>query len=428
MEVLAAALPFLKVLGAFALMLVGIRNRLGLALSILLGGAVMGLIFGLDLGRLAEVSVVAVTREQFLFLAAIVGLILILSDAQERSGQSRRLMEAVSGYLTEPRLRLVFFPALIGLLPMPGGAIFSAPMVKTVSEGMAIHDQDRALINYWFRHVWELAWPLYPGVILTVSLAGIPVATFIACTWPGILAMLALGWFFFLRSVPHDAKAEGGSVSTAHAAPFLTVLQAGLPLMVAIIGAVGLETIIANTLPGVAFEWGVIIALILAIAAIIMQNRLKSRFLLEVLGKKSLRSMLLVVAAIFMFKDIMQAAGVVEAMAGSSGGGLALFAAAFLLPFLVGMIAGINVAFVGATFPLLIGLLANLGLQDKTVAYLVLASFAGFTGVMISPIHICFLLNCQYFGVDLARTWHRLILPCLLFAASGGLLFWYLQI
>ncbi|KAB2891339.1 MAG: DUF401 family protein [Desulfobulbaceae bacterium] len=427
MDVLAAALPFLKVLGAFALMLVGIRNRLGLALSILLGGVVMGLVFGLDLGRLVEVSVIAVARGQFLFLAAIVGLILILSDAQERSGQSRRLMEAVSGYLGEPRLRLVFFPALIGLLPMPGGAVFSAPMVKMVSQGMAIHDQDRALINYWFRHVWELAWPLYPGVILTVSLAGIPVTAFIACTWPGILAMLGLGWFFFLRSVPHDACAADGSSTAVQSAPWLTVVRAGLPLIVAIVGAVGLETIIAKTMPGVPFEWGVIIALVLALATIIMQNRLKAGFLLEVLGQKSLRSMLLVVAAIFMFKDIMQAAGVVEAMAGFSGGGLALFAASFFLPFLVGMIAGINVAFVGATFPLLIGLLANLGLQDKTVAYLVLASFAGFTGVMISPIHICFLLNCQYFGVDLSRTWRRLVLPCLLFAVSGGLLFWYLQ-
>lgn len=427
MELLAATLPFVKVLGAFALMLAGIRNRLGLAFSILLGGAVMGLVFGLELGRLVAVTASAVTRAQFLFLAAIVGLILILSDAQERSGQSRRLMEAVSGYLTEPRLRLIFFPALIGLLPMPGGAVFSAPMVKTVSEGMPIQDQDRAMINYWFRHVWELAWPLYPGVILTVSLAGIPVTTFIACTWPGILAMLALGWLFFLRALPPTAGQGSGADTSPPAASCGTVLKAGLPLMVAIIGAVGLETLIANTMPGVPFEWGVIIALVLAIVTIIAQNRLKIDFLIEVLRKKSLHSMLLVVMAIFMFKDIMQAAGVVEEMAGSSGGALALFAAAFFLPFLVGMIAGINVAFVGATFPLLIGLLANLGLQDKTVAYLVLASFAGFTGVMISPIHICFVLNCQYFGVDLARAWRRLVLPCLLFAACGCLLFAYLQ-
>ena len=421
-----AALPFLKVIGAFALMLVGIRNKLGLALSILLGGVVMGLASGMELARVTQVGALAVLDAQFLFLAAIVGLILILSDAQERSGQSRRLMEAMSGYLGSPRLRLVFFPALIGLLPMPGGAVFSAPMVKAVSERMAIRDEDRAVINYWFRHVWELAWPLYPGVILTVSLAGIPVSTFIANTWPGILAMLGLGWFFFLR--PGVLNVAGGveEPSSPATARWPTALREGLPLLVAIVGAVGLETLISRTMPGVSFEWGVIIALILAVLAIMIQNRLGWLFLREVLGKRSLWTMLGVVVAIFMFKDILGAAGIVEDMARSSSGALALFAAAFFLPFLVGMVAGINVAFVGATFPLLLGLLNSLGMQDQVVPYLVLASFAGFTGVMISPIHICFLLNCNYFGVDLARAWRRLVAPCLLFALSGCLLFWFL--
>jgi integral membrane protein (TIGR00529 family) len=196
---LNASLPFVKVLGAFALMLLGIRVKLGLGLSILAGGVAMGFLFDLGPMPLLRVGAVALTKEKFLFLAAIVGLILILSDALERSGQSRRLMDALSGYLTSPRLRLVFFPALIGLLPMPGGAVFSAPMVKAVSEKMSLRNEDRTVINYWFRHVWELAWPLYPGIILTVALADVPIVSFISRTWPGVIAMFALGWFFYLR-------------------------------------------------------------------------------------------------------------------------------------------------------------------------------------------------------------------------------------
>lgn len=157
MEFIAIILPFVKVIGAFCLMLVGIRNRLGLACSILAGGLFMGLIFGLPVAEVAKTGVVALVQEKFLFLVAIVGSILILSDALERSGQSARLMEALSGYLTRPRLRLIFFPALIGLLPMPGGAIFSAPMVKAVSVNMKLGNEDKVVINYWFRHVWEMA-------------------------------------------------------------------------------------------------------------------------------------------------------------------------------------------------------------------------------------------------------------------------------
>ena len=188
-SLLIKLMPFLKVLLAFVIMLAGMRFKVGLGLSILVGGLVMGLVFGLGVMEWAQAGIMALTQEKFLFLAAIVGLILILSDAMERSGQSKRLMESLSGYLTNPRLRLIFFPALIGLLPMPGGAVFSAPMVKTVSEDMRVTNSDRAVINYWFRHIWELFWPLYPGIILTVALADIPIIDLIGKTWPGSLVI-----------------------------------------------------------------------------------------------------------------------------------------------------------------------------------------------------------------------------------------------
>ena len=424
---LAVSLPFVKVLAAFALMLAGMRFGLGLALSILLGGVFMGLVFGCGPQAILVTGLTALTRENFLFLAAIVGLIMMLSDGLERSGQSRRLMEALSGYLTRPRLRLVFFPALIGLLPMPGGAIFSAPMVKAMGEDMNLPAEDRALINYWFRHVWETAWPLYPGIILTVALAQLPIGAFIAYTWPGVVAMYVFGWFFFLRGLDTGGGPAPAEAKALRAAPGV-VLREGLPLLIAIVGAVGCETLLARLAPSVPFEWGVIAALLLAVAAIVAMNGLGLPFLRQVLGKRSLWQMMLVVAAIFVFKDIMQEAGIVEAMAAAAGGGAALFAAAFFLPFLVGMVAGINVAFVGATFPLLLGLLHSLGLEQQTLAYLVVATFAGFTGVMISPIHICFVLTCNYFGTSIGRTWRRLVAPCCCFLAVGAAYFFLLRV
>jgi hypothetical protein len=406
-------------------MLAGMRNKIGLAVAILLGGVFMGLVFGMKLSSLTVVGLLALKQEKFLLLIAIVGLIMVLSDGLERSGQSRRLMTALSGYLTGPRLRLIFFPALIGLLPMPGGAIFSAPMVKTVGDEMALKRGDQAVINYWFRHVWEMAWPLYPGIILTVALANIPISALISRTWPGVIAMFALGWFFFLRKGALGVLTIATDLCPPPKRPE-KVLWEGLPLLLAIVGAIGLETIIARMLPAVPFEWGVIVALVVAVITIFVQNRLGMAFVKQVLGKKSLWSMLGVIAAIFVFKDIMQAAGIVDEMAGTAGGGLALFAAAVFLPFLVGMVAGINVAFVGATFPLLLGLLENLAMQSQMVPYLVVASFSGFTGVMISPIHICFVLTCNFFGADLVGTWRRIVPPCLCFGLCGGMLFWIL--
>jgi hypothetical protein len=422
-SLLVTLAPFLKVLFSFLLMLAGMRLRIGLGLSILLGGVAMGLLFGMGPLPIAKTGVLALTQEKFLFLAAIVGLILILSDAMERSGQSKRLMEALSGFLTSPRLRLVFFPALIGLLPMPGGAVFSAPMIKTVSEDMRITNSDRAVLNYWFRHVWELVWPLYPGIILTLALANLQIIDLISYTWPGTPIMLLTGWFFFLRPGVLGAKDLAVPMPLATRSK-AAALREGLPLLIAIVGAIGLETSIAAFAPAIPFEFGVVAALAAAVVCVMVQNtQLGLAFLRQVLTKKSMWSMIFVITAIFVFKDVLQAAGVVREMARVAGGDAALFASAAFLPFLVGMVAGINVAFVGATFPLLLGVLNSLGMQDQTIPYIVLATFCGFTGVMISPIHICFILTCEYFQCDLARTWRKVVAPCLVFLASGVALY-----
>jgi hypothetical protein len=204
------------------------------------------------------------------------------------------------------------------------------------------------------------------------------------------------------------------------------VVKEGLPLIIAIVGAVGLESLLAGLAPHISFEWGVIFALVAAICSVMVRNRLGCGFLMDVLRKKSLRSMLMVVAAIFIFKDVMGAAGIVRAMTESAGGGVALFAAAVFLPFLVGVVAGINMAFVGATFPLLIALLQSLGRQDDIIPYLILGSFSGFTGVMISPIHICFVLTCDFFATEPVRAWRRLVGPSICFGLFGLGLFWFL--
>lgn len=416
MDFVSSLLPLIKILAAFTAMLAGIRLRIGLGASILAGAGLTGLLFGLPLGEWPKAAVDALSNEKALFLSAIVGLIMLLSGTLAQTGQSKRLMDSLTGYLRSPKLRLVFFPALIGLLPMPGGAVFSAPMVDEVSRDMGLDNTDKVMLNYWYRHVWELAWPLYPGIILSASLADIPLYRLIAYTFPAVPVMFLLGWFFVLRRVKISPQAS----SAAHCERNLKhTLTMGLPLLIAIGGAVGLEMGIGMFMPGVAFEWGVLLALGAAIACAVIQNRMSAQDLSNILLSKHLGQMLFVIVAIFIFKEFMQASGVVSELSRMAGGNVALIASALLLPFLVGLISGINVAFVGSTFPLMLGLLAQMNMMDQVMPYLVLGQFAGYTGVMVSPIHICFLLTCQHFKVDIGQAWRRLAAPCLLLAAFG---------
>ncbi|MDQ7833925.1 MAG: DUF401 family protein [Humidesulfovibrio sp.] len=415
-ELLATYLPLAKVFAAFAIMLLGLRLRQPLWLSVLAGGLALALLFGMAPLEWLQVSAASIIQRDTVFLVIILALILFLSEVLDKTGQTARLMQSASGFLRDPRLRLAFFPALVGFLPMPGGAVFSAPMVRDMADDLSLTPRDTALVNYWFRHLWELCWPLYPGIILASSLAAIPLARLVVYTLPCIGVCMALGWVFILR--PAVAHLKDAPPSDAPR-DLKTALVDGLPMLVAIIGGLGLEVGMTLYAPGQPFELGIMTALFLAILCALLQNRVGPGFVAGVLRKRELYQVVGLVLAILMFKDVLGASGAVKQLTKVASGPGALFVLTLTLPFLVGAISGITMAFVGSTFPILFGIIDNTGASAQLMPYLVLGLFAGFTGVMVSPLHVCFILSCQFFHVDLAQAWRRLVAPCALLLCFG---------
>lgn len=415
-----------KVLAVFGCMLAGMRLKLGIGLSILTGSFILALLFGMAPGLWLHAAVNAALTRDCLSLALIVVLVLMLSHVLERTGQSLRLMDSLSGYLPSRRLRLIFFPVLIGLLPMPGGAAFSAPMVRQTGQPLGLADNELALVNYWFRHVWELAWPLYPGIIMTAGLLNLPLSTVVAHTGMAALFYALLGWAFILRPMGPRLKALDDRQEAAADRDWRLVARLGLPLIIAIAGSFGLEAAAASLLPDVPFELGIMGALVAAVVCVFVQNKAGGQLLWQSLKQKELRQTLFMVAAIFAFNAVMEQAGVVREMV-KMGGEAALVTAAVFVPALVGMVAGVTMAFVGASFPLMLGLLDQLGMQGQSMAWGALALVSGFAGVMASPLHICFIMCCQYFGVNLTRFWRVVLPPCLILLVFGFAWFFVLR-
>ncbi len=59
----------------------------------------------------------------------IVWLIMVMSGIMEKSGHMKRLVSSFTSLTKDARVVGTVMSALIGLLPMPGGALFSAPLV-----------------------------------------------------------------------------------------------------------------------------------------------------------------------------------------------------------------------------------------------------------------------------------------------------------
>jgi hypothetical protein len=312
------------------------------------------------------------------------------------------------------------------MLPMPGGAVFSAPLVKKAAQDLRLENFQKVFINYWFRHIWELTWPLYPGFILAAYLSNMNIMELISLTWPSLIFIIIIGWIFFLnpRKLPQLKKYKPEQKKDKNLG---RAIRSAAPLIFAVLGTLLLEGLIWSLRLPLPSEIGFILALTGAISLAFKQSNLNFTTTIAFFYQKHVLQMLFTILSIFVFKGILDRGGVVEQLAANTGSSNALLATAMILPLLVGMISGITMAFVGSTFPLILGIMEHLEISCRD-PYIILALFSGYAGVLGSPMHICFLLTCDYFQTNVTWAWARIFWPSLSFLGIGFLYFQLLLI
>jgi Uncharacterized conserved protein len=126
-----------------------------------------------------------------LLLAVAMGLIPLIGGVMEESGQMDGL---VNNLRIGKKSFLGISPALIGMLPVPGGALLSAPLVERVGEG--IEPGRKASLNVWFRHILFLIYPISPELIVSIEIAGLDV--YDALPYLFHFHLLPFNWICFL--------------------------------------------------------------------------------------------------------------------------------------------------------------------------------------------------------------------------------------
>ena len=402
----------------FVLVLLLIRKKLSLGNAFLLGAVALSLFFGLHPAAMIGSMAQSIVYPKTLSLALIVALILVLSNSMELSGQMQRLLENFKGLITNIRINLIVFPALIGLLPMPGGAVFSAPMVKELGAKTELSGDQLSFINYWFRHIWEYCWPLYPGVLLATILADLNILIFVLFMCPMTILAVYFG-YRPLRSLKKDQNNFAGHPDNPAVWPFIREM---MPILLVIIPGLGMGILFSYALPqlSIAKELGLILALFMAIGWVWYKNSLAGNQIWKMLIDPHILSMMYIVASILIFKGILEDSHAVEAVSKELIHlQVPLMLIAILLPFLVALITGITIAFVGVTFPILIPLIHSLGETGFMLPYVMLAMVCGFSGVLLSPLHLCMILSNEYFKTTMGAVYRHLWLLCLYLIISG---------
>lgn len=416
-----AFIPIVKMAGVFVLVLVLLRMSLQIGIALGVAAGVIGLAFSMSPVDILGAAFRSLTHEKTLVLVSVVTLILILSSSMERLGQMEELLGRFRKWASGSRWGMVMFPALIGLLPMPGGAYFSAPMLDAFDPEGKLDGALKSFLNYWFRHVWEYWWPLYPGVLLTCHIAGLELWRYIVVSVP-MTALAVLGGLPHLLRVPRTVWADGSGGATVRDRsgwrPLVPILLAILPgvgfgLFLQLLGDMQIRTHLPR-------ETGLLAGLVAGVVWAWWDKGVRAEDLRSILLDGKLPRMWMILAGVFAFKGVIEEGGAAQAV------GVALlemevplFWVAVSLPMIVGAISGLTIAFVGACFPILVTLIQAAGGSQTELPLMVLAFASGFTGTLMTPLHLCLILSNEYFQAGWTAVYRRLWLPGSILLGGG---------
>jgi integral membrane protein (TIGR00529 family) len=407
----------IKVIFVFILVLFLIRKKISLGNAFVIGALTMSLLFGFKPGLIINSAYKSVTYPKTYLLAVIVSLILILSSSMEKSGQMQRLLENFKGLLSKTRLNLVLFPALIGLLPMPGGAVFSAPMVKELGSQSDFHPDKLSFTNYWFRHIWEFCWPLYPGILLAAVITDLNLFILVATMVPVTILAASLG-FWTLKDLNRSGNKNSHIITGKAAWPFVSEL---IPILIVVILGFLLGIILSILFPTllVSKELGLILALCTAIGWVWHKNQTVWKQQWQLISNRQIWNMMYVVMSILIFKGILEDSNAVSMISNDLIKlKIPMLLVAVILPLFVGLITGLTIAVMGISFPILIPLVHSIGDATMLLPYVMVVMVSGFAGVLLSPLHLCLILSNEYFNVSMGSVYRHMWALCVIIIGS----------
>jgi len=392
-----------KIGAAFALIVLLLRLKWNLGLVMFAGAVFLGALY--RIGPVEQARVILQSGIDPVTINLVTGLVLImvLENIIRKRGVLKRMMEAVVNVARDRRIAMAVLPGVIGLLPSAGGAAFSAPMVQEAAADADMKPERKAFINYWFRHIWEYISPLYPGVVLAAAVTRVPLNKLLLSQLPLPLAVVGVGALLGFRGMK-TGEVAGRRDREEVKALFVTLL----PITISLILVVALKMPLS-------------IAMLSIVAGMFLFYRYSARELTTTLRESVSVNVMLMVFGIMVFKGMLDASGAIEALpVFFKQSGLPTGVILFALPFIVGLLTGLTVGFVGATFPIITAMLG--GHPDP--ASITFAFASGFAGVMLSPTHLCLLLTIKYFKADMAGTYRLMYLPVLLVFVVGLIRLW----
>jgi integral membrane protein (TIGR00529 family) len=385
-------IDILKILSVLLIMVFLLKRKWNLGLVMALSSVILAILYLLAPLEFLKAFYAGTTDKTTLSLITALILIRIFENVMRKNGVMQQMMDSFRGMVMDRRILMASMPALIGLLPSMGGALFSAPMVDEASKQIDISQEKKAFVNYMFRHPWEFILPLYPGILLASAITPYPLREIMLANLPYALCLLIGGTLWGLSGI--GMQREG--FKKISRSGLMSFLPLALILVMVIVFHLDLSVCLGAVIIGM---------------FVVFRYSLKG--ILQSFKEGFSWEIVLIILGAMTFKAVLNHSGAVANISRFfTEENIPVLPALFFLPFIYGLLTGLTVGFVGSTFPILLGL--------ENVNHIGAISFAfasGYVGVLLSPVHLCLVLTREYFGASMSGIYKKTLKVSLLIMA-----------
>ena len=395
--------PLAAFVVSFLFLGVMVYKRVGLGITLTFTAIVLSLL-SLELSSIANVFWNTLTDLVTISLVLATFGIMLLSQLYKETAFVKILSQNLSEIVKNSKLVVSILPAVIGLLPVPGGALMSAPMVETEANKLKLEKNRQTYVNIWFRHTIFPVYPMSQILILTGALTGLSVISLVIRQVPVVIVMVAAGYLIGFWKVSAAKQETSKNSLTTNVT---SLLKAFAPILAMIFALVTF-----NINVSIAAFLGVIVLLLIAKPNLnVLSTPFRSRPIYEIT---------LAAFGAMLLRNVTIASGISETFGvlvaeGNVSDVVLLLTLPTILAFLVGSPSGgiaISVSMLAGT----------LSFTPKTAGLLYMATYLGYLG---APTHLCLVLTADYFKCPLGEV-YRYMVPSLAVSFLAAILVYFL--
>ena len=392
----------------FLVLLLYKRVNLGIALN---AAAILLALIGVEWSTIPAIIYATTSDQLTLSIVLATFGIMLLSQLYKETSVINRLSGSLSRILNNPKIVISVLPAVLGLLPVAGGALMSAPLVDSEADKLKLKPERKAYLNLWFRHTIFPVYPLSQILIMTAALTGTTVPSIILRQIPVVAVMVLAGYIIGFAKLPKSECKDETAPRSDSRSSLKEFLVAFSPILATIIVAVGLG------LSGFGFSasgFDVLIATMIGLLVLVAISKMRLNTFLKPFKSWGIYGITAAAYGAFLLRNTMTAAGISGIFKTFvTSGNIDIIFLLAIIPTVMAFMTGSPSGGVATAISIFAGVLT---FSPATASLIYMSAYLGYT---MSPTHLCFVFTVDYFKSTLGKV-YKYVIPSIIatFAAT----------